>query len=330
LIVIQGLLKQTLLQVDTAESGRECLELVASKKYDIIFLDHRMPEMDGVETLHAFRKMERNPNQDTPVIVLTANAVSGARELYMQEGFSDYLSKPVDTDKLEKMLIYYLPKNLLRYTEVPEKSSGSQETGEVSGSSEDVIDGIDRALGVQACGSEEMYGQVLKRFCALADERMMELENYRRAGDYHNYTINVHALKSSARLIGAMKLSEMARELEECGDHGQYEEIGRKTPELLSFFRIQIEQIRQYLASQTEKRERPMIEPGELEEAFHALRAFVEAFDFDGAGKVISMLEDYEIPEEYREKTERLHEMMADVKRDDILQLIQSVEDGKE
>ncbi len=110
LIVVKGLLKQTKIQIDTADSGQECLKMAAKKKYDLIFLDHRMPEMDGIETLQHINALEVNPNQDTPMISLTANAVSGAREEYLAAGFRDYLTKPIDGHQLETMILKYLPR----------------------------------------------------------------------------------------------------------------------------------------------------------------------------------------------------------------------------
>ena len=108
--VVKNLLKKTRIGIDTAESGEEALRLVRENRYDMIFLDHRMPHMDGIECFRQMKVMEDNKNKDVPVVSLTANAVSGAREEYLTEGFADYLSKPIDSEKLEAMLIRYLPK----------------------------------------------------------------------------------------------------------------------------------------------------------------------------------------------------------------------------
>ena len=109
--VFVSLLKTTLVKIDTAESGAECLSSAAKKKYDIIFIDHMMPHMDGIETLKELKAMKDSPNTDTPVICLTANAVSGSREMYLGEGFDDYIAKPVEPLRLEQMIIEYLPEN---------------------------------------------------------------------------------------------------------------------------------------------------------------------------------------------------------------------------
>ena len=122
--VFKALLKRTQMNIVTADSGRKCLELVKEQSYDIIFMDHMMPEMDGIETLHEIQKLERFPNEETPVIALTANALSGARELYLKEGFKDFLTKPIDANLLEQMILSYLPEELVQITEQTDVSHG--------------------------------------------------------------------------------------------------------------------------------------------------------------------------------------------------------------
>lgn len=111
--VVVKLLAKTMVQIDTAASGKECLELVAKKKYDVILMDHMMPEMDGIETLHNIRNMENCPSGQTPVVMLTANAIVGAKEEYKSEGFSAYLSKPVRMTDLIDMVEQFIPKDLI-------------------------------------------------------------------------------------------------------------------------------------------------------------------------------------------------------------------------
>lgn len=111
--VFVGLLKRTQLQVDTALSGAECLKLVAQNKYHIIFLDHMMPEMDGIQTYHTMQIMSNNKNKETPVIMLTANAIEGAKSEYLSEGFVDYITKPIHYEQLEKMIQKFLPNDII-------------------------------------------------------------------------------------------------------------------------------------------------------------------------------------------------------------------------
>ena len=114
--VFKALLKRTEINVDSAMSGSEALDMIKEKKYDIIFLDHMMPDMDGIETYQNMKMLEDNPNKDTTVVMLTANAIMGAKEEYLGIGFSDYLSKPVQAPKLESMILKYLPEELVQRT----------------------------------------------------------------------------------------------------------------------------------------------------------------------------------------------------------------------
>ena len=107
--VVKNLLKDTQIRIETAPGGQECLDMTKNTGFDLIFLDHRMPEMDGIETLHHMRERQDDPNEETPVIMLTANGVAGAKENYLREGFTDYLTKPIRQSDLKQMLIDYLP-----------------------------------------------------------------------------------------------------------------------------------------------------------------------------------------------------------------------------
>ena len=113
--VLRNLLKNSMISIEDVDSGERCLAMIAKEKYDLIFLDHMMPGMDGIETLQVFQTTEGNLNLDTPVIALTANAVTGAREMYMENGFTDFLAKPIAYDKLEKLLLKYLPKEKIKH-----------------------------------------------------------------------------------------------------------------------------------------------------------------------------------------------------------------------
>ena len=121
LTVIRGLLRKTQVQIDCVTSGRECLEYAARQHYDVILLDHMMPSMDGIETLEELRKLPDNKCRDAAVIVLTANAMAGVRDMYLEKGFDDYLSKPIEGAMLERLLAKYLPAQYVR------AGSGAQE-----------------------------------------------------------------------------------------------------------------------------------------------------------------------------------------------------------
>lgn len=214
--VASGLLKLYGIDAELAESGEECLNAVKKQTYDIIFMDQMMPGMDGVETLSRLREIKKG-NKSTPVIALTANALVGVKEEMLEEGFDDFLGKPMDLTELENVLIRFL-KELQE--EMPE--AGREETGfaaETAGRYESLIrKGIDVQAGIELCGGEESYLEVLKAFVTNAPVQQRSLSQSLKLGDYRRYTVSVHALKSAAASIGALKLSEISRMHEEAGN----------------------------------------------------------------------------------------------------------------
>lgn len=324
LVVIRGLLKQSGIQIDTADSGKECLNLAVKNQYHVIFLDIRMPEMDGVETLHRLSALEGNKNKNVPVIALTANAISGARKEYLRKGFSDYLPKPVDSEKLEQTILKYLPGEVLREIKAGEKDAQTSDYG-MDGIPD--IAGLDVAMGIQSCGTAETYQNALKEFYMTAKNRIHEIRHYIRTENYNDYTVKVHALKSSARLIGAMELSEMARYLEEYGNAENIRETRQKTIMLMELYRKMAEAIGAYINKKDGNHERPVMELKPLMEAFHTIYEFVEAFDFDSADSIMGMLDEYTVPEEYREATQKLKVLLIDVARDEIMLHIKAMEE---
>ncbi|MCR5088795.1 MAG: response regulator, partial [Oscillospiraceae bacterium] len=224
--VFCGLLKETGLRIDTADSGDECLALTEKRKYDLIFLDHMMPVKDGIETLHELRARPGNPNHDTPVICVTANAVSGAREQYIREGFDDYLTKPFDTSRLEEAIMNWLPKEKVGAGPAPEADEPlpSQDIPAIL-SPLLIWDGFDLSAGIRNSGDAEAYLSLLRLFYESLDRNASELGESFAAGDWHNYAIRIHALKSSVRLIGAEALGEKAQRLETAAREGDTETV---------------------------------------------------------------------------------------------------------
>ncbi|MGN0132118.1 MAG: ATP-binding protein [Lachnospiraceae bacterium] len=222
--VIKGLLKKTHIQVDTADSGMACLEYVKSKRYDLIFLDHMMPEMDGIETLQQMKLLADYENKDTSVIMLTANATRGAREEYMQAGFTDYLTKPFKEVDLQAMLLKYLDEKLIRSVD----SQGNEEEELVQcdehkadvqiGEEKDVmqrlaeIPELDIRTGIRYCMDKNFYEEVLREY--IQTDKEVRLEQFFDARDWDNYRTIIHALKSTSLTIGAVSLSEDAKALE--------------------------------------------------------------------------------------------------------------------
>ena len=231
LTVFVSLLKRTGLKIDTAESGDEGISFFTANHYDVIFLDHMMPDKDGIETLREMKTITDTPNTQTPIICLTANAISGMREMYTNAGFDDYLTKPIDTERLEMMLLKYLPEEKVTIV------SGNDDTGdyELPDFLYDLKE-IDTDAGLNYCGDAEDYILTLKTFMGSAKEKAEEIKNYLTAGDIKNTTIKIHALKSASRAIGALELGEFAARLEKAGDSGDLETLDKNIDELISAY----------------------------------------------------------------------------------------------
>jgi len=212
LTLMKALLKRTQMQVDTAISGKECLRFTRQKDYHIILMDHMMPGMDGVETLHKLRAEADNRNKDTIVIALTANAVAGSREMYLDYGFDNYCSKPIRADKLDELLINYLPAELIHIEHG--KHTGAEKVGDnivIKMDSGQELLAIDRELGLSYCmDMEELYLDVLAEFCNQMELYLPQIEKHYRDGAWSEYAVIAHAVKSNSRTIGAETFADLA------------------------------------------------------------------------------------------------------------------------
>ena len=242
LFVFESLLKSTKIKITMAKSGMECLEKIVEQRFDIVFLDHMMPEMDGIETLARAKAMPESKCHGVPFIALTANAIAGAREMFLEKGFNDYLSKPINSKLLERMIQEYLPEG--KVLSVEESETGKEEAAQSASApaAEDepktasaeetkpetpveepaeVPEGeqqIDKELGMQYCGDmEEMFQEFVKMFCERKEETFGKICDAYEAGNWEDYTTHVHALKSTALSVGGQKLSEAAKALEMAG-----------------------------------------------------------------------------------------------------------------
>ena len=238
LTVFVNLLKRTGLKIDTAESGNEGISRFMADHYDVIFLDHMMPDKDGIETLKEMKTKTDTPNTRTPIICLTANAISGMREMYTNAGFDDYLTKPIDAEKLEMMLLKYLPGDKVTVVTDTDDAGDTGDTGdcELPDFLYD-IEELDIDAGLEYCGDAEDYIMALEMYLGSAENKAQEIEDYWAAGDIKNTTIKVHALKSASRAIGALKLGEFAARLEEAGNNDDTETLSAELGELISGYR---------------------------------------------------------------------------------------------
>ena len=344
LVVVRNFLKRIGGRIETCLSGKDGIARAMEKKYDIIFLDAMMPELSGVETLKLMRE-RCTLNEGTPIIVLTANAISGAREEYINEGFDDYLSKPIDSVKLEAVVKRYLPENkvilvgesdeaVVVVDEAPaERVLVSDKEAETSVNTEPAeptifdmigaIDGIDVNAGIEASGGEEIYADICRMFGETADERAGMIEQYYIARDIENYTIQVHALKSSARIIGAGSLSEQALALEMAGKGNDLDTIIENTDELIrEYRRIGLEITGIFDAGSEADENKVEISAKKLKRSLVEMRETLEAFDQDSAKFILDSLDEFKMPDRFKDTYKKIQVRMAEIDRDGVMSLI--------
>lgn len=303
LLVFKNLLKRTKMQIDTATSGNEGIALYKRNKYDAIFLDHMMPEKDGIETITEMKGIQDSPNTLTPIICLTANAISGMREMYINAGFDDYITKPIDPKRLEVLLFEYLPKE------------------KIAPASDDSSDGdcfipdfvwkirsIDVNAGILHCGSQKSYMDTLKTYFDSGQKNAEEIEKYWKGKDIKNTTVKIHALKSTSRVIGAMELGDFAARLEKAGEEGDVKTLETDIEKLLIMYRNLLTEMEMLgsIDGGVEGSDKPLILEQDIKKTYETISKLCEAFDFDGVAETVKSLEKYRFPESEAAKFETI------------------------
>jgi len=298
--VAVGLLKPLQMHMETASSGYEAIEMIKKKDYDIIFMDHMMPEMDGVEATKKIRQLPGEKYQTLPIVALTANAVSGVKEMFLKEGMNDFVAKPIEMGEIVKVLKRWLPKkakeeggeqNTLRAEEVsvPALENGMPDLRE-----------IDTKAAIQYCGSEQIFWRLLEVFYRTIEHKADTIEAYAEHGDTKNYTIEVHALKSAAKLVGAMELSELAANLEQAGKKEDLSEIASGTKELLQMYRSFKQLLFPYMKARNEW-SKTKLELESMVEKLNNLMYALGEYDLDRVDALVEELKNYTYNEAFEQ-----------------------------
>ena len=322
--VFRNFIKHTQIQLTEASSGLECLELVKENDFDVIFLDHMMPEMDGIETLHAMRN--RRMCDDIPVIVLTANAVKGAKAYYLREGFSDFLSKPILPEKLDKILLEYIPKDLLIFSENDLGSSKKENKKESREITFEVAE-FDFEYALRILGSEELLMDTLKDFYNMLNTLPNKLDdlfdNISNEEGLKNYRIEVHALKSVAATVGAILLSKLARIIESAATNNEEDKV-------MILHSILIEEIEKHRERLGDIFEETTIESKELDVNtinmyLQMMKASLTNKEYNVTDYLFGEISVYEYPEEVRKDIEKLKNYIANLMWEEAIEMINNI-----
>lgn len=277
--VMEGLLLPYKVQITKALSGKECLKLLQSKQYHLVFLDHMMPEMDGVETLNIIRSQNEDYYKQLKVVALTANAIRGAREMFLENGFDDYISKPIDLARLDEKLKTYLPKEFIEKGELREIEPVEEFPFEIAG--------VSTKQGIKNCsGSVKMYWDLLSTVLMEGRVKLPLMGEYIATDNIKSYQVEVHALKSVASGIGAQSLSSLAKKHEEEAKAGNYYFIRSKGGELLKQYEELLRQLEGILKAWDKKsgeKEEIPIAPRELKKHLEIICGSIMSYEDEEA-----------------------------------------------
>lgn len=318
--VFSALLKKTKMQIFEAESGKECLEMLERDTFHMVFLDHMMPVMDGIETRHLIA--ERNLCPGVPLIMLTANVVLEDREMYMKEGFDDFLSKPIMIHKLEEMILKYLPKELVTEGVYMEEEEGTQEP---QSAELPELDEFDFGYAMNILQKEELLYKFLEDFHYSLEPLMQKLQalydSIEEEGMLSAYRSEVHALKSTSATVGALLLSKTARLLEIAAIAGNTERIRVLHPVLMDEIVKHKERIATIMQPSKEKPWAEKVEDAYLD----MLQIGLKDENYETADFICGEIQKYVYPENVQRQVDRLVETVFQLESEEAIQIIEEI-----
>lgn len=299
------------IEITEAESGMEAIELVHRTRFDIIFMDHMMPMMDGIEAVHRIRN-DCGENGRLPVVVaLTANAMEGVRENFLANGFQDFITKPLDRRAMHMVLLKWIP-------EEKRKSGGSwMDNLQVNNDilQNITIEGIDTdEVAAHYAGSLEEYKELLKLYCLDGRRKVKVLQELWEERDYEGYGIEVHALKSASANVGAMRLSSRAKEQEKAVNRGNLGFVDRRVSKLLMEYEEQLGYIQEYLEqdrnAESASKEKKDIEKAELLREIETALESLEDFQAKECARKVDEILEYRLETEMETALEKVKEQL--------------------
>lgn len=291
LTVAKGLLEPLKMQVYTATSAAQAIEVMRDNKFDLIFMDHMMPEVDGIETTHIIRRLM--PEYDeVPIIALTANAIAGTREMFIAEGMNDFVAKPIDTKDITAKLRKWLPQEkIIPLGEKEAADKPAEEKPQFRPVSDITFLNTEEAMSLLK--TEELFWIVLKEYYIAIEKKASSIELHREQSEWKDYTIEVHALKSTSRQIGADELADLAAELEKAGKEGDIEFIEDNTDKAIHMYRELKERLRGFFPDVEEETAKKPCSPTEIVEMLEELDRAIEDFDTLLIDEVIEKMSGY-------------------------------------
>ena len=308
LTVAVGLLEPLKMKIETATSGKEAIDKISNKVYDIVFMDHMMPELDGVETTHIIREFHAE-YAGVPIIALTANAVDGTMEMFLKEGMNDFVAKPIELRILILKVKRWLPTEKIKMISMNREGEQSEENVCLP-----EIGDLDVKMAVERLGSEKLFWNVLRDYYRVIEQKCALIKGYEEAENWSAYTIEVHALKSASMQIGANRLADMAANLEKAGNAKDAETIRAKTEFMLEQYKGYASVLKPYFVENQKKKViKQAITSEKQKELFAKLQVGLDDLDMDIMGDVVEEMHQYQYNESQKELFEQLQEAVDNI-----------------
>ncbi|MDE7418206.1 MAG: PocR ligand-binding domain-containing protein [Lachnospiraceae bacterium] len=318
LTVAQGLLEPLNMQIDTALSGNAAINKISETMYDLILMDHMMPELDGIETTRIIRRFH-SEYDDVPIIALTANVIGDVKNMFIKEGMNDFIAKPIEVRMLINTIRKWLPREKIN------KRSGSTRLAPTKKSI--VLPDIPE-LNIQGAlkllGSEDLFMTILADYYHAIPKKLKLIQNYKDKEEWHNYTVEVHALKSSSRQIGADELSDRAAALETAGNANDIGIILQNTDDVLTMYAHYHDILSPFFPEKPDVEGKPPISASILFDVFEEMKQAIDDLDMDKMDDAIHTLDGYSFDDENHELYIRLCEAVADMDPDACEEVISS------
>ena len=317
--IAKGLLQPLQAKCDEASGGAEAIEKIRKNHYDMILMDHMMPEMDGIEATKVIR--ETIPEAaSTPILAVTANVMEGVKDMFLKAGMDDFVAKPIDVRELVAKVRQWLPEHKIVSGDEARAAMTAEASAEISYAC------LDCENAIRSLGSPALFQKIVHEYYRSGDGKYQGIKAAYDAEDWKDYTIKVHALKSSSRQIGAAELGGLAEELEKAGNALDLELIREKTDGLLADYRKLLDELSPYFAEEEkDNSDLPEIPAQELEQILQGLEAACDDLDMDAMETAKEELQKYTYPEAIREEMPKLYEAIDNIDVDACVELIQRI-----
>lgn len=320
LSIAVGLLEPLQVKCEVAQSGKEALEKIKEKQYDLILMDHMMPEMDGVETSAEIRRTI--PDADfTPIIALTANVLEGSKELFLKAGMVDMIAKPIDFKDLNMKMIKWLPNYLIH--EEKEVDGESQTEGEENAREEELYDCLNCEKAIKGLGTVALFKKVVADYYKNGPDTLETIKHALEVKDFDTYAIRTHSLKSTSRQIGATELGDYAEKLEKAGKAQDEKEIAKYHDKTMAMFENLLDGLSKYFTEDAgEEDDKTAITQDKIDEIFGKLTTACDELDMDAMEECSKELEEYSYGNK-KEIIDKLIEAIRNMDPDSITEVME-------